>query len=164
MKDGKFSETLVFVSGSTPQIITKTIYALAHKDPPVWADEIYVITTSLGKRRVEDSLEQNGILKQLVEEFTPPETRLPDLSFLSIKDDGGNKIDDVRTEGENAFTGDAIVSCIRDLSEDPGGRLHCCLAGGRKTMSILLDQPRRTKTSIRRDCDPGPWNILLSQQ
>ncbi|ODA43496.1 hypothetical protein THER_1777 [Thermodesulfovibrio sp. N1] len=52
----KFKEILVCVIGATPQIITETIYALANKNPPVYIDEIFIITTSTGKKQIENTL------------------------------------------------------------------------------------------------------------
>ncbi len=48
---------LLCVSGTTPQIITETIYALAVlRDPPFIPHEIHVITTSIGRDFILENL------------------------------------------------------------------------------------------------------------
>lgn len=56
MKESKFKEVFIFVAGTTPQIITETIYALIQQDPPVYPDEIHVITTTHGKNSLRKIL------------------------------------------------------------------------------------------------------------
>ncbi len=137
-RETAFKEKFVFVTGSTPQIITETIYALARKFPPVFPHEIRIITTEVGKRKIEDTLATQGILDQLFREFDIPRIDLHEESFVLIRDDEGNAIDDIKSERENGLTGDIIVNFVRELTKDPSVRLHCCLAGGRKTMSFYL--------------------------
>ena len=133
-----FCETIVFVSGSTPQIITETIYAFSRKEPVVQPDEICIITTSHGRNRIEDTLLKTPVLEQLLQEYGLRPVELTDSSFVLIRDDSGNEIDDIRSEEDNGFTGDVIASLVKKLADDPARRLHCCLAGGRKTMSFYL--------------------------
>jgi CRISPR-associated protein Csx14 len=133
-----FREIVVFVIGSTPQIITETIYALSQEDPPVQPDEVYVITTSHGRKKIEGGLLKDGLIGDLFQEYDLRPVELTNSSFILISDDRGKEIDDIRSEQDNRHTGDAIASLIRKLAEDPLNRLHCCLAGGRKTMSFYL--------------------------
>lgn len=133
-----FREIVVFVIGSTPQIITETIYALSQEDPPVQPDEVYVITTSHGRKKIENGLLKDGLIGDLFQEYDLRPVELTNSSFILISDDRGKEIDDIRSEQDNRHTGDAIASLIRKLAEDPLNRLHCCLAGGRKTMSFYL--------------------------
>ena len=52
METKKYREVLIFVAGATPQIITETLYGLmVEKKPPVWPDEIFILTTETGKRK-----------------------------------------------------------------------------------------------------------------
>ncbi|MCC7201899.1 MAG: TIGR02584 family CRISPR-associated protein [Nitrospirae bacterium] len=133
-----FKDILIFVAGTTPQIITETIYALSQKKPPVYADEVIIITTSAGRRRIENALIKKGILKRLVREYDLPDIRLTETSFIIVRDEAGKEIDDIRGEEENEIMGDLITSLIQKLTGDNGTRLHCSIAGGRKTMSFYL--------------------------
>jgi CRISPR-associated protein (TIGR02584 family) len=71
-------EVFIFVAGATPQIITETIYALSQKDPPVYPHEIYIITTSTGKKIIKDTLVKKGILNELFTEYNIPPVTLKD--------------------------------------------------------------------------------------
>jgi len=132
----KFKEILVCVIGGTPQIVTETIYALASKLPPVYVEEIFIITTSAGRKQLENSLIKKGKLDELINEYSLPPIKLNPI--VVIKDRDGNEIDDIRDSLQSEATADTIISVIRTLTKDASVRLHCCLAGGRKTMSFYL--------------------------
>ena len=133
-----FKETLIFVAGTTPQIITETIYALSQKTSPVHPDELFIITTSTGRKKIEDTLLKQGVLKSLVREYSLPDIKLAEDSFIIVRDETGREIDDIKDESENEVMGDLITSLIQRLTADKGTRLHCSLAGGRKTISFYL--------------------------
>lgn len=133
-----FREILIFVAGTTPQIITETIYSLSQKISPVYPDEIFIITTSKGRRKIEDTLLKQGVLKRLIREYNLPDISLTDNSFIIVMDETGREIEDIKDESENEVMGDLITSLIQRLAADKGARLHCSLAGGRKTMSFYL--------------------------
>jgi len=133
-----FNEVFVFVAGSTPQIISETIYALANQSPPVYPDRIFIITTAPGKRRALQTLVDGGILARLCAEFDIPAVTLSNESFLVLKDGNGLELDDIRTVEANETAGDQIASFLRRLSAGPNCRLHCSLSGGRKSMSYFM--------------------------
>ncbi|MGC8937609.1 MAG: CRISPR-associated ring nuclease Csm6 [Thermodesulfovibrio sp.] len=134
----KFKEILVCVIGGIPQIITETLYALSQSTPPVNIEEMYIITTSTGKKQIENALIEKGILKQFLTEYDLPQIEIKPSSIIVIKDKDGNEIDDIRDSSQSEATADTIISLIRELTTDNSVRLHCCLAGGRKTMSFYL--------------------------
>lgn len=138
MKKNAYKEIFIFAAGSTPQVITETIYALAVKRPPVYPDEIYIITTNRGKDIIEGALLRDGVMRQLIKEYNLPPVFLGDASFIIPKDIKGCFLEDIRDDEENKIMGDTIMSFIRDKADDPAARLHCSLAGGRKTMSFYL--------------------------
>lgn len=138
MKKIGFRELFIFAAGSTPQVITETIYALAVKRPPVYPDGIYIITTNRGKNIIEAALVRDGVMKQLIKEYNLPPVFFSDASFIIPKDSKGCFLEDIRDDEENEIMGDVITSFIRDKADDPAVRLHCSLAGGRKTMSFYI--------------------------
>jgi CRISPR-associated protein (TIGR02584 family) len=138
MRKGRFQEVFVFVAGTTPQVITETIYALSRKKPPVYADEIYFITTVAGQRRIEDSLMRASVLAELAGEYNIPIPEITAKSFLIVRDRNNRPLNDIRNEKENEYVGDLITSFIRKKAEDLSNRLHCSIAGGRKTMSFYI--------------------------
>lgn len=133
-----FKEIFIFVAGTTPQIITETIYALAHESPPAYPDEIYIITTRTGKRRIEDTIIKRRLLDHLAKELDMPPIGLFEDSFIMVRDIHGNILDDIRSREDNEAMGDTITSFVRDKARDKNTRLHCSIAGGRKTMSFYL--------------------------
>ena len=138
MNRAKFKEILIFVAGTTPQIITETIYALIHRNPPVYPDEAYVITSAHGKNLIKKDLLKSGIFTKFCREFRIPETILTEDSVVVIKDSEGKYLDDIRDGRDNECLGDFITEFIRNKAADNSVRLHCSLAGGRKTMGFYL--------------------------
>ena len=138
MKESKFKEVLIFVAGTTPQIITETIYALIHQNPPINPDEIYVITTTHGKKLIKENLIDSGRFKKFCKEFNIPESILDEDAIVIVKGHNGNPLDDIKEADDNKSLGDFIASFVRDRAGDDKTRLHCSLAGGRKTMSFYM--------------------------
>jgi CRISPR-associated protein Csx14 len=138
MEGVNYREIFVFVLGTTPQIITETIYALSQNKPPVYPDSIYIITTKTGRDRVHETLIKKDILTNLTKEYKLPEIPINDDSFVLIRDHEGNELDDIRDKKANEATGNLITEFIKNLTTDMNSRLHCSIAGGRKTMSFYL--------------------------
>ncbi|MBI4843639.1 MAG: TIGR02584 family CRISPR-associated protein [Nitrospirae bacterium] len=138
MKKTGYREIFIFIAGSTPQVITESIYALAMAKPPVYPHELYIITTCRGKAIAENALIEKGELKKLCDEYGIPSLSLKENSFIIPSGCSGNQLDDIRDESENEAMGDLITSFIREKTADPAARLHCSIAGGRKTMSFYL--------------------------
>lgn len=132
------NEILIFIAGATPQIITETIYAFAHANSPVYPDEVYIITTTTGRKRIEDTIIKKKIFNLMADECAMPLINLTDASFIIVKDTSGNALEDIRSKEENEAMGDAITSFIMEKAKDMNSRLHCSLAGGRKTMSFYM--------------------------
>ncbi len=128
----------MFIAGSTPQVITETLYALAVKKPPVHPDEICIVTTLKGRKTVVDALMGQEVLKNFQDEYNLPAIPLSEKSFVVPVDASGTPLADIRNEEENEHMGDLITSFIREKTGDPAVRLHCSLAGGRKTMSFYI--------------------------
>jgi len=138
MPPTSFREILVFVAGSTPQIITETIQALVCQTPPIIPDCIRIITAAPGKQLILDKLVTGGILPALCREYEIPDIRLEEDNFLVLRDHQGREIDDLWTVEENEIAADQIAGFLRELAAEPGTRLHCSLSGGRKTMSYFM--------------------------
>ena len=133
-----YKDIFVFVAGMTPQIITETIYALSQKKPPVYPHEIYIITTLTGKKTIEKSLIAGGVFVGIAREYAIPAIPVTEDSFIIPRNAQNIEIDDIRSEEENELMGNIITSLIRDKTQDSSSRLHCSIAGGRKTMSFYL--------------------------
>lgn len=138
MKRAGYKEIFIFIAGSTPQVITETICSLALAKPPVYPNEIYIITTAKGRDIIENSLIKRGILKNLFDEYEIPPVLLNKNSFIVPLGTSGTELDDIRDSAENEIMGDLITSFIKEKTSDMSVRLHCSIAGGRKTMSFYL--------------------------
>ena len=138
MEATEFNEVLVFVAGSTPQIITETIQALICQKPPITPHSVRIITTVTGKRLVEKALIDEHILAELCQEYDIPLIKLNDADFLLLRDQYGNEIAELWSIEEHEAAADQIVNYLGELASDPKNRLHCSLAGGRKTMSYFM--------------------------
>jgi CRISPR-associated protein (TIGR02584 family) len=140
---GGFREILVAVAGLTPQVITETLYYLTQKcDPPVAVAEIHVLTTQLGQQRILTDLlsPDNGRFYALCREYDlDPTTIAFDAEHIHLLTDAaGVPLEDIRTAADSAAVADQLLTFVRGLTDDPTTRLHCSLAGGRKTQSALL--------------------------
>jgi CRISPR-associated protein (TIGR02584 family) len=139
MDTKKYREILIFVAGATPQIITETLYGLIRqKKPPVWPDEIFVLTTLTGKEKIQQELIRKGRLQAFSREFGLKEIPLGEEGIIVLTDFKGNPLEDILGAEQNEAVGDLIADFIRKKAGDPASRLHCSLAGGRKTLSFYL--------------------------
>ncbi|MFN3740475.1 MAG: CRISPR-associated ring nuclease Csm6 [Thermodesulfovibrionales bacterium] len=138
MRQKAFKEIVIFVAGATPQIITETLWALVTKSPPIYPDEIFIITTLTGKKCIEDELFGKNIIQEFQKEYNLPEIPLKRNSIMVLKDEDGKELQDIRNEKDNTVAGNFIINFIREKATDMDARLHCSLAGGRKTMGFYL--------------------------
>lgn len=135
----RFREVLVFVAGATPQIITETLFGLAIlKKPPIWPEEIFILTTNMGREKIHEELIRKERLLNFCKEYNLPPPSLQESNIIVFKDFRGNPLDDIREAEHNEAVGDQIADFIRKKARDPASRLHCSIAGGRKTMSFYL--------------------------
>jgi CRISPR-associated protein (TIGR02584 family) len=140
---GDFREILVAVAGLTPQVITETLYYLTQKcNPRVEITEVHVLTTQPGQRRVLSDLlaPHVGRFYGFCAEYglDPTTIAFDDEHIHLLTDAAGVPLDDIRTAADSAAVADQMLAFIRRLTDDPATRLHCSLAGGRKTLSALL--------------------------
>lgn len=84
MKQKTYREVLIFVIGTTPQIITETLYSLTQEyDPPIYPNEVHIITTSDGKQKIEEELIAKGRLSAFLKEFGLPEVIIGEDTMIS---------------------------------------------------------------------------------
>ncbi|MCA1592023.1 MAG: TIGR02584 family CRISPR-associated protein [Acidobacteria bacterium] len=140
-KENQRRQVLLCLAGTTPQIITETLYHLTQKQRER-VDEVRVITTLEGKKRIMlDLLDpERGQFVAFCRDYGLDRARIrfdeetiyllhaPDKSYLR----------DIRSEEENGSAADDICEIVCELTKDPLTRLHASAAGGRKTMSIYL--------------------------
>lgn len=128
---------LLSTAGGTAQVITETLYAI-NKDGLPWPDEIRVITTTTGAKKVRKGLLVDGHLGRLCEELGRNRPAFDDAKILIIPDANDQPVDDARSLADHEALGDFIMTQVRDITADKETILHASLAGGRKTMTFYL--------------------------
>ncbi len=139
---------LIALLGLSPATLTETIWALAEQEEPQLPDRVIVITTTTGKKRLQEVLFTGDTWEQfkrtLVNAFglniecklrfgnIPECIRvIPDASLSS-------ELDDIRSPKDNRAVADFLMENLRGLTENNSTVLITSIAGGRKTMGALL--------------------------
>ena len=138
-EDNDMQHKLVAVVGSTPQVMTETFWALRiDRDVPI--DEVYVITTTVGKEICQKRLLDEGRFEKMLLDYNIDSATVQfDTDHIQVFEDAeGNFLDDIRTSDENRIARDGIFELIETLTLDDQVALHCSLAGGRKSMGFIL--------------------------
>lgn len=137
---------LIACLGTSPAVLTETVWALAHQERPIVPDEIVVIVTKSGKERLcrdvfsgEPTI-WDSMLAALKKEKIPIDGKLVfgETSIRVIPDEKGDGIRDLRTGDDNLRAADFMLRQIRQYTEASDTVVLTSIAGGRKTMSALL--------------------------
>ncbi len=128
---------LVAVTGSTPQILTETIYAL-YKEKNWVPEEVHVLTTMHGEKQIIENLFDRGIFAKLCQEYNLGEIHFDRDSIQVIRNAEGHKISDIKTVEENDLAANMIVHFIHNLCQNSNNEIHVSLAGGRKSMGFYI--------------------------
>ena len=145
MKRGTERVVLVAGIGTSPAVLTETVWALAHQKKPVVPEEVVVITTKTGKARLcAEMFGEKGAWSAMVAALKREKVALGgklmfgDTSIRVMPDEGRNELDDLRTGEDNLRAADFILGELRKYTESPDTKVLASIAGGRKTMSALL--------------------------
>jgi len=140
-------DILIAVMGTTPAVLTETIWALAHENPPTFPARIYVITTRRGRQSLDELLFAIGnwdrLRQRICTKFPPAQGRLDfgpaqDCIRLLPYPKGERDLDDILNKPHSAAAGDCIMRVVREFTDDSNKRIIASVAGGRKTMGVLL--------------------------
>lgn len=140
------SRILLISTGATPQVVTETLFALAHSDPPWWPQRLIIATTSAGARLLETGdtaraiaplLGPDGRLARLARFAQRP---LPAVVLRVPRHSDGAPIADIRTATEVERFAEQLLEVVAEATADPATELHVSLAGGRKSMSFITGQ------------------------
>jgi CRISPR-associated protein (TIGR02584 family) len=141
----QWREVLIVTGGSTPQVVTETIYALGKRAPePIIPSKIICVVTkgvadrfgctfetALGKLKSE--LKARGDWERRLQDWHSETTGLF-VEFPHTQD--GTPVNDIRTNDDVVLFGDLVSEIVRYETSDQGARVHLSLGGGRKTMSF----------------------------
>jgi len=128
----------ITVAGSTPQIITESLYDLIVQKK-INIAEVHIITTLHGEERCNDLVFTfpNGAFYRFCSAYNLRPTDIK-IEIPVIEDQDGKKLHDIRNTSENEIAADFIDEKIRTLSEREDVRLLGSLSGGRKSMSAYM--------------------------
>lgn len=131
---------LLAVAGTTPQILTETLYALIHATPPFVPTEVHVVTTSQGAERIKLQLldRQNGKFHAFCRDFGLEGKIDFRLDKVHVLQGSQGPLADIVSPQDNEYAADQIVEWLRGFTQDADCAVHACLAGGRKTMGFYL--------------------------
>ncbi len=138
MNQPGYTNILLAALGTTPQIITESLYHLmVIKQIPI--HEIHLITTTIGEDKAEKMLFQNGSgpFYRFFKEYGYSSTQVH-THYHVITDSTGKKLADIRTPSDNQAAADFFLQVTRQLTNRPDTRIFATIAGGRKTMSAYL--------------------------
>lgn len=128
---------LITVSGSTPQIITESLYDfIVQRKMDI--NELHIITTTYGKDKCDKFLFKGE--EHFLKFCRDYNIASYDISVRIhvIQDRTGKKLNDIRSPEDNQITANFIHMIISDLTKDPENVLLASIAGGRKTMSVYM--------------------------
>ena len=129
-------QILLALCGLTPQIITETLYGLMIRQK-ISIEEIWLVTTLSGKELILRELldEDTGRFWGFCQDFgiSPGKIRFGDQQIIVA-----SEITDILSPNDSDVMGEKMLQIVRDLTADENTVLHCSIAGGRKTMSVLM--------------------------
>lgn len=137
----KKKTVLVAVTGTSPSVLTETVWALYKEKPDYLPDEIYVCSTSTGvdkviemrdRRTTGGSTVWQDLQKAVGKEMT--------LNFEPFLDKDGKQLADIKNSKDQQLVADQLLDKVRSLKHPDSDvfRIVCSIAGGRKSMSALM--------------------------
>ena len=150
---------LLMVAGTTPQILTETLWALVNREQPFIPTEIHVMTTTDGAKRIELQLLKPGAhFEQFCIEYSiTGKISFPLENVRIIQNQQGELLRDIVTPEDNEAAANQIIEWIRQFANDDNSAIHACLAAGRKTMGFYLGYGMSLLLP-----DTGIWPLLAS--
>ena len=142
----------------SPAVLTETIWALAHEEEPIIPDRVIALTTTRGRERlISDLLEPcdplygasiwDELRTALGNRGHELEGKLrfgasgDNIKVFTAYDQDLNRnveLDDIRSVEHNNAVGDFVLESIRAIVENPDTHLIISVAGGRKTVGVLI--------------------------
>ncbi|MFN0077911.1 MAG: CRISPR-associated ring nuclease Csm6 [Prosthecobacter sp.] len=173
---------LLMGAGTAVPVISETVWALAHEEPPVMPHRVVVITTTFGRDNIlqaffNDDKQWENLRSVLIGKLqdTVPDVagrvlfdRDRDLLVPTAPNQAGAEepLQDIRSTVQTHVMGDFILRVLRDIISRGAERVITSVAGGRKTMGASLAsaltvcgrlQDRLTHVLVSDGLDEGIW-------
>lgn len=153
---------LLAVCGTTPQVITETLYALHQQDRMV--DAVRVLTTRAGRDACLTGLFDSGqghYYRFLAEyDLSPHDIDFQPEHVTAVRTANGLELDDIASEDDNETFLRACMEAAFQLTGVSDRSVYFSIAGGRKTMGAAL--------TIAAQCYARPqdriFHVLVSPQ
>jgi CRISPR-associated protein (TIGR02584 family) len=141
-EDG-INDVFLAVMGTTPAVLTECMYYYYsdHYNQLHSFSEIKVLTTSIGKQYLVESLFTRGRWSELESSLglvagTIPFEESDILVFENL--DTGEEVEDLLTSADNEAASHLINTWVKYFTDEDDCRLTATVAGGRKTQSALM--------------------------
>jgi CRISPR-associated protein (TIGR02584 family) len=123
---------------------------------------VWIITMQSGRAACERLLfGKNGKLAAYRREYAPSRPiQFGPSTVITLKGSDGRPVEDLRTQQDNLAVADQLAELIRNLTADGNLRLQCSVAGGRKTMGVLL----ATVLQVYGRPDDRLYHVLVSPE
>lgn len=130
--------TLIATIGSSPSVLTETIWKLNEQNQR--PDEVIVLTTSHGKSELNRQLFDNRVWDAMCGhmEISTRDIEFPTKNIHVLKNADDSSSDDLRTYDDCMRFGDLVMEVVRKQCSDPEKTVYVSIAGGRKTMGAQL--------------------------
>ena len=142
-------KTLITVLGSSPAVITETLYGLGQHyledNSNLFPSKMIVFTTTHGEKIYRKSEIENHI-KQLCDDYKLPKDiidkdekgKYKNISINVVKGSDGELLDDIHNEKAQKAMANELTHNIRELTKNSSVAIHASIAGGRKSMSFYM--------------------------
>ena len=121
--------TLIATLGTEPQVVTACLDLLLDQGEAI--EEVVVVYTPAAGAAITDSA---AMLRLAFEQ--PPYAGQILLNLVPFTDPEGRPLEDVQTPEETRAAFRFLYNLVR-LRKQQAGRLHLCIAGGRKTLALF---------------------------
>lgn len=134
---------LLAVVGTSPAVLTETLWALAKEKPEYVPDKVLICSTSTGVAKAKAALATpttngNTVLFDLKHAVGKEQMKIDYHEFTDPKD--GLPLTDIQTSKDQELVADQLLEEVRKLKNpmQEECRIVCSVAGGRKSMSALM--------------------------
>lgn len=139
--ESKGNHWLICVAGSSPAVVTETLYCL--KDREDFPNKVVIFTTLHG----QEAIEEKGMVAQianLCRDYNLPLLTEKHIELRIVTGIKGEQLWDIRTSEEQEAMANFLTQEIRSIThpqakgEQRPDTIHASLAGGRKSMSFYM--------------------------
>jgi CRISPR-associated protein (TIGR02584 family) len=126
VKNSEKQIVLLILVGTTPAVLTETVYALAQRKPSILPDRIVAVTTAGGRSILVEELFQRGnwaaLRQKLAASRKVPDDKLrfgPIAECIRVFPSGDRKteLEDIRTAADNEAVAEFLMELITRLNE-----------------------------------------------